>query len=169
MGRCPTLLTREAASLPIACQKPVWWASNSAHDSGKVFEVTVAETAETSIEPDVIEGVPEDVEDQLGLFQRPIRCVEDSITDRFEVDITEDESSGSSTDEFFNAVEPDIFHDAPEQSEPMPTVDGSTSEAQAYGGLDAEIVGTVTEHTQGDEDGAEAYGRTTARQTAADH
>ena len=154
-------------------KKPVWWTSQSTRDIDKVPGVTVAEMADS--ETEVIEGVPEDEDDGVGLFQRPISRLEHRAEDRpevyvTEVDVTEVEGSDLNTDKFHDAPEPDLFHDAPEpdlfhdapeQSEAMPPVSSNANGAEGSSTVGAGITDTETERVEVESNGPEAAGLVT--------
>ncbi|KAF3043352.1 hypothetical protein E8E11_007845 [Didymella keratinophila] len=77
---------------PLASKKPVWRASKSTRDIDKVPEVTVAEIANSDSGTGVIEVVPEDEDEEVGLLHRPFSRLEHRVEDRSEVDPTEDEA-----------------------------------------------------------------------------
>lgn len=163
----------------------MWWAKNPAQGFDNVPEVTVAEIANPEIETGVIEGKPEeeeddfdlfqrpilrvegrvedcseadDEEDEFGLFQRPISRLENRREDPPEVDVTELGSSDSDFDTFHDAPEPDIFHDASGTSESVPPASGNIDQVQGSSRENAGIAGTDTERSELDGDGSEAVG-----------
>lgn len=160
-------------------KKPVWWTLDLTKDINKFPEVVMAEIADPDIETEVIEGISEDEEDEVGLFQRPISRLEKHIEDQTEIKLTEDEvgplqrplsrmedgveyrSEVDFTGVRGSETDTDTFHGAPEQPEPIPQVHGNTSEAQTSSGLDVEIAGTETERIELDGGGHEVIGTAT--------
>jgi hypothetical protein len=162
----------------LVSRKPVWWALDLKKDINKFPEVVVAENPDPDIETEVIEGISEDEEDEVGLFQRPVSRLEKHVEDQTEIKLTEDEvgplqrplsrmedgveyrSEADFTGVRGSETDTNTFHDAPEQPEPMPQVHGNTSEAQTSG-LDVEIASTETERIELDGGGHEVIGTAT--------
>jgi hypothetical protein len=133
----PILLTLEVDSSPVVCEEPVWWSLNAAQESSKKrrattsqLSSTVSGTADPDNDADVTEEVPED---EVGLFQRPIRRLEDRVGDQSKIDATETGSSDSDND---------IFYEAREEAEPEVSEKILTNEARYHSELDAEVANT---------------------------
>lgn len=129
------LLICGTESLPLARKESVWWSSNASQEYNKGLEITVTEIEDSDHEEDADEEVPAE---QVGLFQRPISRAEHRREGESEVNATETESSD---------LDSDTFHESPEQTETMISVDGDASQAQDSSEVDAGIANAETERT----------------------
>ncbi|KAJ4377084.1 hypothetical protein N0V86_006525 [Didymella sp. IMI 355093] len=122
---------------PVVCEEPVWWSSNAAQENSKKRCATASQLSPTvsGIEdPDIEAGLTEEVpEDEVGLFQRPIRRLEDRIGNQSKIDATEARGSDS---------ENDTSYEAPGQAESEVLGKILTNEARYHSELDDEAANT---------------------------